>query len=154
MKWKPSQSAAANARRALPRLAEKYFRAGRKAAAGKVSPKALHQFRIATKKFRYALELFRPVYGASLERRLKSLRELQDVLGKINDHHTVLEMLAKDKELEAKLERSIKRNSKHFRKIWNAFDAEGEFQQWKNYLNREQSRPLASARPRQRRRAS
>jgi CHAD domain-containing protein len=154
MKWKPSESAAANARRALPKLAEKYFRAGRKAADGKVSPKALHQFRITTKKFRYALELFRPVYGASLERRLKSLRELQDVLGKINDHQTVLEMLAQDKELEAKLERSIKRNSKHFRKIWKAFDADGEFQQWKKYLNREQRRPPASARPRQRRRAS
>ena len=154
MKWKPSESAADNSRRALPKLAEKYFLAGRKAAAGKVSPRALHQFRIATKKFRYALELFRPVYGASLERRLKSLRELQDVLGKINDHQTVLELFPDDKELTAKLQRSIKRRSKEFRKAWKDFDGDKEFQQWKNYLNRKQARPSAPSRPGRRSRAS
>ena len=140
MKWKRSESAAGNARRALPKLVEKYFSAGRKAANGKSSPKELHRFRIATKKFRYALELFRPVYGASLEQRLKSLRQLQDVLGKLNDYQTVLELLHKDKKLAGKLQRQVKHKSKEFHQTWKTFDADGELQKWKNYLNRKQRR--------------
>ena len=56
MKWKPSRSVIENARSVLPKLVEKYFKAGRRAADGKRSPDELHQFRIKTKRFRYTLE--------------------------------------------------------------------------------------------------
>jgi CHAD domain-containing protein len=134
MKWKMNMNAGSNARKVLPKLAETYFEAGRKAADGKQSSKALHRFRISTKRFRYALELFEPVYGDSLKRRLKTLHTLQDALGKISDCQTILEMLDGDKAIEAKLERAMKRNSKEFRKQWEKFDSNGQLKHWKEYL--------------------
>src|ERR1700682_1410987 len=88
MKWKPSRSVIENASSVLPKLVEKYFKSGRTAADGKRSPKELHRFRFRTKQFRYSLELFRPVYGPSLDRRLNSLRGLQAALGKLSDYHS------------------------------------------------------------------
>ena len=136
MKWKTSENAAGNARRVLPKLAQSYFKAGRKAADGKRSARALHRFRLATKRFRYALELFRPLYGPSLDRRLKTVHELQDVLGKISDYQTILNMLAGDKEIGAKVKHSLKRKSSDFPKQWKAFDSGGQLKQWKAYLGR------------------
>jgi CHAD domain-containing protein len=135
MKWKSSRNAAENARALLPRLAEKYFKAGRKAAADReMSPKELHRFRMATKRFRYSLELFRPVYGPSLDRQLNALRKLQGVLGKLSDYHTIETVLAGDKTLQEKLERGAKRKLKEFRDLWAAFDSGGACERWKAYL--------------------
>ena len=136
MKWKTSESIAENVRRVLPKLAENYFEAGRKATDGKRSPKALHRFRVATKRFRYAMELFQPLYGSSLNRRLKAVHELQDVLGKISDHQTILDLLADDKEISAKMQRALKRKTKDFRNCWQTFDSDGELKHWKAYLAR------------------
>jgi CHAD domain-containing protein len=44
------------------------------------SPEELHGFRVETKQFRYALELFQSVYGIPLERKLESLRDIQKLL--------------------------------------------------------------------------
>jgi CHAD domain-containing protein len=133
MKWKTSLNIGANARRVLPKLAEKYFEAGRKAAE-KHSPKALHRFRISTKRFRYALELFGPVYGTSLKRRLDALHRIQKALGKISDYQSILEMLGDDKAIAAKIERAMKRKTKDFRREWKAFDSDGQLKDWKEYL--------------------
>jgi len=135
MKWDTSENVAGNARRVLPKLAQNYFQAGRKAH-GKRSPKALHRFRIATKRFRYALELFRPVYGPSLDRRLKAVRKLQDVLGKISDQQTILTLLADDTEMCDKIQRALRRKSRDFRKQWQIFDSDDELKKWKVYLAR------------------
>lgn len=141
MKWKTSRTIAANARVVLPKLAEKYFNAGRKAAEDEApSAKDLHRFRIATKRFRYSLELFRPVYGASLERRLGSLRELQNVLGKLSDYHSMERLFDGEKELKAKLERARTKKLELFRETWTAFDSEGQLKRWKSYLVRGSSR--------------
>jgi len=140
MKWKPSLSADANARELLPKLAENYFAAGRKAA-DKHSPKALHRFRIATKQFRYALELFVPVYGASLKRRLKALHGLQNALGKISDYQSVLELLDGDRATVAKIEHAMKRKTKDFHREWKEFDSDGQLKDWKDYLGRAPARP-------------
>ncbi len=135
MKLKSSRNAAENARVLLPKLAEKYFKAGREAAADQErSPKELHRFRLATKRFRYSLELFRPVYGSSMDRQLKSLRGLQNVLGKLSDYHSVQTLLASDKTLETKLEHATKRKLKEFRDLWAAFDSNGACERWKAYL--------------------
>jgi CHAD domain-containing protein len=136
MKLKSSRTAAENAKVLLPKLAEKYFKSGRTAAEGKRSAKELHGFRFRTKQFRYSLELFRPVYGPSLDRRLSSLRGLQSVLGKLSDYHSVRTMLAGDKAMEAKIERAMKKTLKEFRKQWASFDSEGQLKRWKTYLSR------------------
>ncbi len=136
MKWKPSGTAAESAQAAFPKLAQKYFEAGRKAANGKQSPTQLHKFRIATKKFRYTLELFKPVYGPGLERHIDGLRKLQSVLGKLNDHHTLKPLFTGDKALKAKLDEAMEKHLSHFHEQWKAFDADGELKRWKAYLRR------------------
>jgi CHAD domain-containing protein len=146
MKWKSSSSAAENAWAVLPKMADDYFDAGRKAADGKRSSKELHRFRVATKRFRYALELFRPVYGPSLDRHLQALRGLQDSLGKVSDCQTIQLMLARDEALQARLQRTMKRKLKEFRRDWRAFDSGGEHKRWKTYLSRGRRRAPASER--------
>lgn len=120
----------------MPTLADKYFKAGRKAADGKRSPKELHRFRVETKQFRYALELFQAVYGPSLDRRLKSLRDLQDALGKVSDYHTIRQVLSTKGALDAKIAKAIKKNSKEFRSRWKDLDSDGQLKRWKSYLAR------------------
>jgi len=135
MKWKLSQSVAENARTRLPKLAEKYFLAGRKAAEqGEQSPKHMHRFRLETKRFRYSLELFRPVYGPSMDQHLQRLKDLQNVLGELSDSRSMLDLFEGDKSLEAKLQRSIKRKWKEFRQQWDRFDTDGQLDSWRNYL--------------------
>jgi CHAD domain-containing protein len=136
MKLKPTKTAGANARVLLPKLLENYFKAGRKAAEGKPSPKKLHGFRLATKQFRYSLELFRPLYGAGLDRKLGALGELQSVLGKMSDYHSVRTLLAGDRALEAKLDRAAKKKLKEFHEQWAAFDSGGQLRRWRSYLEK------------------
>jgi len=134
MNWKPLHSAIENANHVLPKLAEKYFKAGRKASDGKRSPKQLHDFRIETKSFRYTLELVGPVYGARLERELEPVRDLQRVLGKLHDYYIIAGMLADDHSLKAKLERRTKKKLKEFHEQWAKFDSKGELKRWKTLL--------------------
>jgi CHAD domain-containing protein len=134
MKLKSAKSARGVARAVLPKLLEKYFKAGRKAAKGKRSPKQLHGFRLATKQFRYSLELFRPLYGPGLDRRLRSLRSLQTVLGRLSDYHTVRTLLDGDQALEAKIDRAMRKELKQFHKEWIAFDSGGQLARWRAYL--------------------
>lgn len=143
MKWRRSHAASANARAELPALAEEYFRTGRKAAAHKRSPRALHRFRIETKRFRYSLELFRPIYGPTLDRYLKMLHSIQDALGEVSDCHTILAVLAEDAAVRRKLERSMAKKAKEFRRVWRRFDSAGELKRWKDYLG--SSRPASRA---------
>ena len=136
MKLKPSRSAAQNAKALLPKLAEKYFKAGRRAARAERTPKQLHNFRLRTKKFRYSLELFQPVYGAGLERHLNELHELQSTLGKLSDYHSVLALLKDDPKMEAKLERATRKKLKEFQDQWAAFDSRGQLKRWKSFLSK------------------
>lgn len=90
------------AARELPKLARRYLRRGRDLVEETVTTKAdweaLHRFRIESKRFRYTLELFAPVYDAGLQNRIESLKRIQDVLGEINDCQTVLHMKTLRKE--------------------------------------------------------
>ena len=141
MKLKPSQSAAENARVVLPKMARKYFEAGRKAIEGKRPPEELHGFRLETKRFRYTLELFRPLYGPNLDRYLKALRELQSALGKVSDYQAIQRVLASDSELETRIEHALKGKVKDLRHTWRAFDSEGQLKRWRTYLAADHSKP-------------
>jgi hypothetical protein len=50
-----------------------------------------------SKKFRYSLEVFAPLYGPALNRWLESMKGIQTLLGDINDCVTVAHMLADSK---------------------------------------------------------
>jgi CHAD domain-containing protein len=57
---------------------------------------ALHQFRIAGKKLRYAMELLAPAFGSELrEKHYPIVQELQEKLGTINDFVVAREILQK-----------------------------------------------------------
>jgi CHAD domain-containing protein len=141
MKLEPTQSAAENARMVLPKMARKYFEAGRKAIDGKRPPDELHGFRLKTKQFRYTLELFRPVYGPNLDRYLKALRELQGALGKVSDYQAIQRVLASDREVKKQIEHALKGKVKELRHSWRAFDSDGELKRWRSYLAGEHSKP-------------
>ena len=141
MKLKPSQSAVENARVVLPKMARKYFEAGRKAIEGKRPPEELHGFRLETKQFRYTLELFRPLYGPTMDRYLKALRELQSTLGKVSDYQAIQRVLPNDSDLQAKIEHALKGKVKDLRHSWRAFDSEGQLKRWRTYLAGDHSKP-------------
>jgi CHAD domain-containing protein len=92
IRWEGHKSVAKNASEKLPELARGFFEAGGELGAD-ASFKALHRFRLLTKRFRYTLELFRPFYGPGLERRIEALRTLQQYLGEINDCATTQALL-------------------------------------------------------------
>ena len=145
MKWKPARSVLENVNIVLPKLVEKYFKAGRKAADGKRSPTEMHEFRIKTKRFRYTLELVRPVYGGVLEQELEPVRQLQSVLGKLHDYHIIAGMLDDDPPLQAKLQRRTKKKLKEFHEQWAEFDSKGELKRWKTLLGSPPGKSPASA---------
>jgi len=130
----------------LPRMAQEFFECGNEAVKTKASSRELHQFRIVSKKFRYTLELFTSVYGASLNSALERIRRVQGVLGEINDCDTVRRMLSQYKEADRMtswLKKRQRRRIEEFQQHWTeTFAAGGELQSWSALL----SRPAGSIR--------
>jgi CHAD domain-containing protein len=143
MKVDPSQTAAENARSLLPKMARRYFEAGRKALHHKTPPDDLHSFRLETKRFRYSLELFRPLYGPTIERYLSKLRELQGALGKVSDYQAIQRVLVGDRKLKSEIENALRGKLKGLRQTWRTFDSDGQLRRWRTYLGREPASPRA-----------
>ena len=141
--WDGSSGAVENAKRALPRLATRFFRKGRKLVAENASYEQLHAFRLEAKRFRYTLELFRPLYGPGLERRLAALRQLQQYLGEINDcvvTRALFENMGARRSRNAAqwfgfLDKEASRIAADYRLYWREkFDLAGLERQWTAYL--------------------
>ncbi len=136
--WDAKLTAAQNAKRRLPALVAAYFDAGRKLVQSKATPEDLHHFRLATKRLRCILELFRPCYGKSMEIRIDDLRGVQNRLGEINDCVTTLALLkpvSKHKKLTAFLKKRIAQRTDAFRQYWHqTFDPPGQETRWKRYF--------------------
>ena len=94
-------------RRAVPVMLDRLFKRVRKRGrnvAGQ-NPTELHRLRIACKKLRYGLELFRSLYAAKdVAAMLRPLKALQEDLGTLNDTHVARPVLgagkASDKALQ------------------------------------------------------
>jgi len=136
--WNASSAAGENAVEHLPRLARRYFRAGRTLLKGKPSPAALHRFRLETKRFRYTLELFRLCYGPGLDLRLEKLREIQVHLGEISDCSATIELLGRvDRPFAGFLKRRMAAKIGALHSYWqDSFDAAGQDTWWTQYLAR------------------
>ena len=81
----PDAPLAENARRILAvKLAEFYSYAP--IVADETAVEALHDMRIAAKRLRYTLELFRPVFGKLGEKQIERLKAIQEELGQLHDH--------------------------------------------------------------------
>jgi hypothetical protein len=81
----PKGALATNARRILAvRMAELY--AFSPAVADETAVEPLHDMRIAAKRLRYTLELFRAVFGARGDTQIERIKAIQEELGAIHDH--------------------------------------------------------------------
>jgi CHAD domain-containing protein len=142
--WDEAAAAPENAHRELPPLVEAWFEGGRTMVAGENSPKALHGFRLRTKRLRYTLELFRPFYGPRLDKCLASLREVQTRLGELNDcaatRAVTLAALPVPSPQRTRIERFLDRRAAAltaaYRKTWSQIDKPGEAARWRAYLGR------------------
>lgn len=77
----------------------------------------LHDMRIAAKRLRYTLELFAPLYKDGFKSWLKSLKEVQDLLGYMHDCDVWLEFIPEFVEDEKKLTKDYFGNLTGFKKI-------------------------------------
>ena len=140
--WNPRIGAGPNARRQLPGLARAYFAHVRQLLAADPRPAELHAIRLATKRLRYSLELFRPCYGPGLKTRLAALQNLQQILGEVNDcvaaEHLLEDLLpatSARSRAELFLRRSAAAKAVALRQQWHKFfDAPGREQWWLQYL--------------------
>ncbi len=137
VEWDGEGTAAANAKKRLPALASEYFAHVREALNGDPPPEKLHRLRLATKRLRYTLELFRPCYGPGLDARLAALRRVQQVLGEVNDCVATARLLPKRARAQAWLANHAAEKAREFRRHWGEeFDAPGREAQWVKYLAR------------------
>ena len=54
---------------------------------------ALHDLRIAAKRLRYTLELFRPQFRKAGERQIERVKAIQEILGTLHDHDVRIDMI-------------------------------------------------------------
>ena len=139
IEWDEKTGLLPNARRELPRLIAAYFSRVRKVLAEDGSPRKLHRLRLASKRLRYTLELFRPCYPAGLEDRLAALKKLQDWLGEVNDAVASIKLLRGPLKRQPKLRMFLQeRAATHaagFARHWkDSFDAPGQEAWWTGFL--------------------
>jgi CHAD domain-containing protein len=139
-------TAEAFAHRQLPRLAARFFREGARAAAPEASAGERHRFRLAAKRFRYTLELFAGFYGPAAAHWTAQVRELQSILGAMNDCRSaraLVEALGGDPKIEASLKKRQQRKSLEFRRAWTArFGAAGCAKHWMQALSHPPRKPM------------
>ena len=148
-RWDARAAAAANARRELPRLVAAYYARVRDLLADNPPPAKLHAIRLATKRLRYTLELFRPCYGPGLDTRLAALRHIQQLLGEVNDCSTTERWIGhamKPSPLRVRIAKFLTARAaaeaQVFHTAWtNVFDAPGQELWWSRYLTRHARTP-------------
>ncbi|MBZ5675259.1 MAG: CHAD domain-containing protein [Acidobacteriia bacterium] len=131
----PKHSVEETARRVLPAMVTDLFRAGREAARPSSTHERMHRLRLEAKRVRYTLELFAQVYGTKTKPILESLKTLQDKLGAINDCATTLEMIRRDREAAAAVQRLAGERETAFREHWKQHFGPRERIRWKAVLH-------------------
>lgn len=142
-KWDESRTVARNARLQLTKASLHYFKAGRETVRAEATPVELHGFRLLTKRYRYTLELFRPIYGPTLDRMIGSLRRIQQLLGEVNDCEAARKLVQANgapQSLQVRrvlrmLDRRQADKTAEIGRIWLEFDREGACARWTNYLD-------------------
>ena len=139
MKFRPKRRARENAARLVPKLARDFFQAGDASVEDDLKGEEVHRFRIRAKRFRYVLEYFRPCYGVALDAYLEGVKQLQAVLGDLNDCCSTRVMLAellnpgdppaRHKKLFAALERREKDLLEQYQTYWREAMENDEYRQ-------------------------
>jgi CHAD domain-containing protein len=123
-----------NLQRLLPAMMQDLFRAGREAVRPEASHRAMHQFRLKTKRVRYTLELFETVYGNRTRPMMGSLKGLQAKLGAINDCATTIEMIRRDRGAADAVRRLAGKREAEFRVYWRKHFGPRARARWKAVL--------------------
>jgi CHAD domain-containing protein len=118
----------------LPAMIDDLFRAGREAALPASSRQKMHRFRLKTKRMRYTLELFEPIYGEKTTPIMETLKELQGKLGAINDCATTLEMIGRNRTAAAAVQELAGKRVGEFREYWKVHFKPREKVRWKAVL--------------------
>jgi CHAD domain-containing protein len=125
--WHLEETATANAKQVLPGLLEDYCGEGQKLAVEDVKVARLHGLRLRGKHLRYALEVFRPVYGQRMDDLLDSLKGSQTDLGEISDCTATISWLkekkiiqsAEGQHLKSYLEYRAAKGARQFTVFWS-----------------------------------
>ena len=153
MEWDAMAGAGENVRRQMPGVTAEFFELGREAAASGGDPVRLHEFRLAAKRFRYTLELFRPLYGPGLDARIEAVRKIQSMLGDRQDFAVLSArlrntLMPSDALLEAlrACDEKGRGLEDRFASFWREeFDLPGAESRWVRYLGRRPAAPRRAA---------
>lgn len=136
--WKPKRTLRENLQRRMPAMVADYFNDGDHTLEAGRSWEEMHHFRLLTKRFRYTLELLRPAYGRALESKIELLREMQTLLGDINDAVVTSAMLADmagTDRIRVRLGVKADRLTHRLRALWAArFADPSRRRAWSRYL--------------------
>lgn len=141
--WSATESCAENARRVLPAMAAEYFTLGRSVCGGEPSPSDLHNFRLAGKRLRYSLELFRDHYDPSLAELLANLKTVQRHLGAMSDCMATVTLIEEEglsnsensRRLTRYLETRQRAHVAEFLGYWKShFATPEQAEAWESYL--------------------
>jgi CHAD domain-containing protein len=122
------------AKKTLPRLVKRFLDLGDQAG-GAGDLEQLHRLRIAAKRLRYTLELLAPSGKSALGARLKQIKNVQAILGSINDAELVRKMVVRENAARSLCAELVKRRDQkieEFRSHWKAdFAGPGNLVGWR-----------------------
>lgn len=134
------------AKRLLPGMVAEHFHRGEAAVQKKMPAHKIHRFRIAAKNFRYTLDLFAPLYTGTLPLMIDRLKDVQTLLGDINDcvaaRRIVKEVTGRDnktvrRQILSGLKDRQRKKTEEFREQYSAeFSSAVALQQWQDAVSR------------------
>ena len=115
----------------LSTLTAELFERGRGAAAAESSYEEMHRFRLAAKRYRYTVEIFKPLHNAAaVDSVLSCMRELQDKLGAMNDCVTALDLVQGHGRATRAILQFLQVRERAFRTHWKRHFGKRRLNEW------------------------
>ncbi len=135
------------AKRLLPDMVAEHFQRGEAATGKKMPAHKIHRFRIAAKNFRYTLDFFAPLYAGTLPLLIDRLKDVQTILGDINDCTTARRIVKEEvtgngdeavlNDVLSGLKERQRKKIKEFREQYTAeFSSASVLKQWQDSVRR------------------
>jgi CHAD domain-containing protein len=126
-------------------LAEEFFHSGTAALSAHASYRKLHRLRLQAKRFRYTLELFERFYGSEMPLGAEILKELQDLLGTINDCATTVVILGRDRRAVAAISKLLRQHKTVLQTYARSQFIPQKLDWWKRWLAQPRGAPRKGA---------
>jgi CHAD domain-containing protein len=144
------------AKRLLPDMVAEHFHRGEAAVGKKMPAHKIHRFRVAAKNFRYTLDFFAPLYAGTLPLLIDRLKDVQTLLGDINDCATARRIVKEEvtgngdeavrNDVLSGLKERQRKKIKEFREQYTAeFSSASALTQWQDSVRRIGSQKSAAA---------